>query len=174
MTEGEDAARFTMLETIREYALERLAESGEEQTIRWRHAGLLRAAHGSTDSGFTRAASLRSRMSWIICAPRSAGLSPQAQSLPGLITGRDFQFWGERTNEGRRWLEHFSRSRSRPATRLPDAWYGAPGWHFSTHDYASGACRVRNSLPDGEVPGRANTHLNPGTSADLLWVKAMS
>ena len=32
-------ARFTMLETMREYALERLAESGEEQAVRRRHAG---------------------------------------------------------------------------------------------------------------------------------------
>ncbi len=37
--EGRDAeARFTMLETVREYALERLAESTTEDTIRRRHA----------------------------------------------------------------------------------------------------------------------------------------
>jgi predicted ATPase len=33
-----DGARFTMLETIREYAAERLAESGEEDALRRRHA----------------------------------------------------------------------------------------------------------------------------------------
>jgi predicted ATPase/DNA-binding NarL/FixJ family response regulator len=33
-----DEPRFTMLETIREYALERLAESGEEPSVRERHA----------------------------------------------------------------------------------------------------------------------------------------
>jgi predicted ATPase len=37
--EGRDGElRFTMLETIREYALERLAESGEEAEIRSGHA----------------------------------------------------------------------------------------------------------------------------------------
>jgi predicted ATPase/class 3 adenylate cyclase len=35
---GEDEARLTMLETIREYALERLEESGERDELRRRHA----------------------------------------------------------------------------------------------------------------------------------------
>src|SRR5260221_13595028 len=37
---GEDSSepRFTMLETIREYALERLKESGQEEALRARHA----------------------------------------------------------------------------------------------------------------------------------------
>jgi predicted ATPase/DNA-binding XRE family transcriptional regulator len=34
----DDEPRFVMLETIREYALERLAESGEEETVRNQHA----------------------------------------------------------------------------------------------------------------------------------------
>ena len=36
--ENENQSRFSMLETIREYALERLAESGEEDVIRRQHA----------------------------------------------------------------------------------------------------------------------------------------
>ncbi|GAC1636835.1 MAG: hypothetical protein NVS4B2_25420 [Chloroflexota bacterium] len=36
--EGEDEPRFVMLETIREYALERLVESGMEDALRERHA----------------------------------------------------------------------------------------------------------------------------------------
>ncbi len=36
--EGERETRFIMLETIREFALESLAENGEEQTVRQRHA----------------------------------------------------------------------------------------------------------------------------------------
>src|SRR5262249_15632259 len=35
---SDDEARFTMLETIREYALERLAAAGLEEAIRERHA----------------------------------------------------------------------------------------------------------------------------------------
>jgi tetratricopeptide (TPR) repeat protein len=35
---GSDEPRFTMLETIREYALECLAERGEEEILRWRYA----------------------------------------------------------------------------------------------------------------------------------------
>jgi non-specific serine/threonine protein kinase len=37
-TDGEGEARFGMLETVRAFALERLAEAGEEQRIRARHA----------------------------------------------------------------------------------------------------------------------------------------
>lgn len=37
---SEDEPRFGMLETVREYAAERLAESGETDTIRSRHAGV--------------------------------------------------------------------------------------------------------------------------------------
>ena len=36
--DGEDEPRFTMLETVREYGLERLKESGEEEETRRRHA----------------------------------------------------------------------------------------------------------------------------------------
>src|SRR5262245_9145969 len=39
MAEEDGEVRFTMLATIREYALERLAGSGEEQTVLSRHAG---------------------------------------------------------------------------------------------------------------------------------------
>src|SRR5207244_4124273 len=35
---GRDEPRFGLLETVRDYALERLAASGEEETVRARHA----------------------------------------------------------------------------------------------------------------------------------------
>lgn len=38
VTNGESETRFTLLETLREYALERLEESGEAEAIRQRHA----------------------------------------------------------------------------------------------------------------------------------------
>lgn len=39
MEQSGGEARFTMLETIREYGLERMIASGEAETIRHRHAG---------------------------------------------------------------------------------------------------------------------------------------
>jgi predicted ATPase len=47
--EAGDAPRFVLLETIREYARERLAESGEEQALRWRHAGYYAWLYGAID-----------------------------------------------------------------------------------------------------------------------------
>ena len=43
--------RFGMLETVREYALERLAESGDERQARRRHAEAYAALAGSADEG---------------------------------------------------------------------------------------------------------------------------
>jgi predicted ATPase/DNA-binding CsgD family transcriptional regulator/tetratricopeptide (TPR) repeat protein len=45
--EGNGEPRFTMLETIRAYGLERLADSGEEASTRQRHARLFRALAAS-------------------------------------------------------------------------------------------------------------------------------
>ena len=49
--------RFGMLETVREYALERLAESGGEQQARRRHAEAYAALAGSADEGLNTATS---------------------------------------------------------------------------------------------------------------------
>ena len=51
--EGEEATgpRFAMLETVREYALERLRESGEEEQIRCRHAAYFLALAERTETG---------------------------------------------------------------------------------------------------------------------------
>ncbi len=50
--QGEDESRFVMLETIREYALDKLAASGEEASTRRAHAAycLVLAEEGSADS----------------------------------------------------------------------------------------------------------------------------
>ena len=48
--------RFGMLETIREYALERLDERGDGQAVRRRHAGFYRSARGGGRAGAARAA----------------------------------------------------------------------------------------------------------------------
>src|SRR5262249_33828460 len=60
-TEEHGAPRFTRLETIREYALERLEESGELEVVRRRHAGYylaLAEAEARTLAGAEQAAGL--------------------------------------------------------------------------------------------------------------------
>ena len=110
-TEG-DEPRFVMLETIREYGLERLAASGEESVVRRRHAehwiAVTERATGSL-FGAEQVASrqrlerdhdnFRSAMSWIL---RSG------EAEVGLRLGaalREFVRVGSHVREGARWLE---------------------------------------------------------------------
>jgi predicted ATPase/class 3 adenylate cyclase len=137
MTGDEETMRFTLLETIREYALERLAESGEEQAVRQRHAGYYAWLHGSTDvwthpRGIAvieeELENLRAVLGWCI---------ETGEVLPGLIIGADSTFWGDRANEGRRWLDALL-ARPAPATHAAAyAWSSAAYLALFNHDYAA-------------------------------------
>jgi predicted ATPase/DNA-binding winged helix-turn-helix (wHTH) protein len=108
---GSDA-RFTMLETIREYALERLAASGEEAATRRAHAAycLVLAEEGNPELSSPERTRWLSRCDLEIDNFRSA--------LDWLIANQDldwglrlcmalFRFWDMREHliEGRAWLE---------------------------------------------------------------------
>lgn len=108
----EAGPRFTMLETIREYALERLEAAGEAAAARAAHAryflGLaLRAApelHGPDQAAWfdTLAAdypNLRAALEWLL----DSGAAGDALRLAGAL----WWFWSVRgsSEEGRRWLE---------------------------------------------------------------------
>jgi predicted ATPase/class 3 adenylate cyclase len=138
--EAADAPRFVLLETIREYALERLAASGEEQDIRQRHAGYYAWLHGSIDiwthpRGIVviedELDNLRAALGWCV---------ETGEVLPGLIIGADFTFWLERANEGRRWLAALL-ARPLPASYAAKfAWYSAASLAFFKHEYAAARC----------------------------------
>jgi predicted ATPase/DNA-binding SARP family transcriptional activator/Tfp pilus assembly protein PilF len=109
----EAVPRFRMLETIREYALERLEESGEAERLRRRHAEYFRelaeqaaretGAGASTASVYGRLESdldnLRAALTWA----DGAGASELALGIAGALK----LFWRVRGHlgEGRRWLE---------------------------------------------------------------------
>ena len=109
--EGEEP-RFVMLETIREYGLERLTASGEESVVRRRHAEhSIAIADRAAESmfGAEQAASrqwlerdhdnFRSAMSWIL---------QSGEAEIGLRLGaalREFVRVGSHAREGARWLE---------------------------------------------------------------------
>jgi tetratricopeptide (TPR) repeat protein len=114
--QGEDEPRFGMLETIREYCLERLADSGEEQATRRAHAAycLVLAEEGNPDldeSEFT---------SWLAHCDIEHGNFRAA--LDFLIQSSDaewsfrmcialFRFWERR--------EHLAEGRARLESLLP-------------------------------------------------------
>jgi predicted ATPase/transcriptional regulator with XRE-family HTH domain len=111
--EGSDGqSRFSMLETIREYALERLAEAGELEPTQQRHLSYYLAL--AEQAGQRLAASdqllwldrleqdhdnLRAALAWAIDHEPAGALQ-----LAGALT----EFWDTRCyhSEGRRWLEH--------------------------------------------------------------------
>ena len=69
--------RFAFLETVREYALERLEASGEEEVIRHAHAGCFHALAERAESELTgpdqTAGSTGSRSNMTICGRRWDG-----------------------------------------------------------------------------------------------------
>jgi predicted ATPase/transcriptional regulator with XRE-family HTH domain len=105
---GEPAIHFTMLETIRSFALEQLAEQGEEPMVRRRHADyfLLLASnrHATQEGQSWREAlgreqdNLRSALAWLLDHDAAAAL---------LLANRLADFWHIQGYhvEGRRWLE---------------------------------------------------------------------
>ena len=115
--------RFWMLETIREYATERLDESGEADELRFRHARwLLEFAneaepelHGPGQLGWLdrldeEHGNLRAALAW--------GLAYGDGQLGGSVAGSLFWFWQHRSHlgEGERWLaEALARGAGWPA-----------------------------------------------------------
>src|SRR5215210_4064642 len=105
--------RFTMLETVREYALERLEESGELERLRRRHAGYFlqlaeeeeRASRGPLQRAWldrleTEHDNLRASLEW--------SLTSQGDTELGLqLTGALSHFWyvREHHSESRMWLQ---------------------------------------------------------------------
>jgi predicted ATPase/class 3 adenylate cyclase len=112
--EGADGEpRFRMLETVREYAVERLAVSGEDQTIRPRHAafflGLLEGAdpdilHSNPDPAWLDVTdrehdNLRAALGW----SRDSGDHDTLLRLAGGLA--IFWYYRGHLNEGQRWLD---------------------------------------------------------------------
>lgn len=117
-------ARFTMLETIREFALERLVANGEEQAVRWRHAWHYSIWHLLLPSGVQSSAAHKERnreldnfravFHWSIASGRP---------LPALALLGHFEFWGDHMAESLRWLDQVLAAGAPPSHALASAWY---------------------------------------------------
>ncbi len=110
--EAGSEVRLAMLETIREYALERLRESDEEQAVRYAHAGYFLSLAEEAEPGLTTAEqmgfldllerehnNLRAALRW--------SLHREDIETALRLAGALWRFWYMRghLSEGRRWLE---------------------------------------------------------------------
>ena len=123
VTEGADGEpRLGMLETIREYALERLAEAGETWTAPGAgtpsyYAGVAERAHEQLDGPAQLAAldrleaehdNLRAALAWSLETPAADPASQGERAVIGLrLVQALATFWHQHghATEGRRWLQ---------------------------------------------------------------------
>ncbi|MCD6029171.1 MAG: hypothetical protein K0S78_1345 [Thermomicrobiales bacterium] len=105
--------RFAMLETVREFALEQLAASGEEHALRDRHAAwclhLAEESEDATPGGPAQAGwlarletelpNMRNALTWL----ESTSASESMMRLAGALGG--FWFWRSHRREGATWLQ---------------------------------------------------------------------
>ena len=142
--------RFVMLETVHEYAREKLQESGEEQEIKRAHAQyfLALAEEGESEVRGPEAAmwlerleaehdNLRAALSW--------ALAQEKVELELRLAGALWQFWWMRGHysEGRRWLENVLAvdGRGSPSARaMALAGIGEIASHQGDLDQAQEAC----------------------------------
>jgi predicted ATPase/DNA-binding SARP family transcriptional activator len=151
--EGSDEEpRFSMLETIREYALERLEASGETSGRRRRHADYFLALAEDAEPNLIRPdaewldgleaeqANLRAALDWLEASGESEDFLRLAAALG--------PFWKRKRHlgEGRRRLESALRAADRPAAARAKALNAAAGIALICGDIAAGAHWAREAL----------------------------
>jgi len=171
--------RFVMLETVREYALERLAASGEDDLMHRRHAAYFLALAQvaepklrGPDQGMWLARlevehdNLRAVLRWALdCLEIETGLQ---------LAGALFWFWYVRNhyNEGRAWLARLlalAASRGAAARTRVKALHAAGALAYKQDDYAPAAALLEASLTlareVGDTPGIAASLFQHGLMA---------
>ncbi len=148
-------ARFVMLETIHEYARERLAQRGEEAMLRRAHAGYVLALAQRAEPELTGAGqatwlarldadydNVRAALAWVW---EHAG---DGDELGLQLVGALWRFWWIRGHlaEGRRWLEGLlGRGGGSPAVRAR-ALNGAGNLAWNQGDYARATAWYEESI----------------------------
>jgi predicted ATPase len=177
--EGEDEPRFSMLETIREYAVERLLACGEDELMRRHHAGFFltlaeraaREVDGPSQTSWlarleVEHGNLRAALRWALDQGK-------AEVALRLATALD-TFWMVRNHwsEGRRWLEAALKvGTSVPPALRAEALRVAAGLAVQQSDYPAAHRWSEESLTLAEQLGdsseRAAVLLNLGQLAGL-------
>ena len=152
--EVQGEARFWMLETIREYALERLEESGEANTLRKHHAAyfLAQAEEAEeemlgTDQGLWLAKlegdldNIRAAIAYCL----AEGDAPGAARISGAL--RRFWYLHAHMAEGRKWLEASLLCKGPLAAALrAKVLHGVGTLAWSQGDYEAARARYAESL----------------------------
>ena len=99
LIEGDSAPRYRMLDTIKEYARDRLAESGESELARRRHLGYFTELAETAEPHLRRAeqlewlAALEAEHDNIASAMRGALTAGEAHGAMGLAAGAGWYWW---------------------------------------------------------------------------------
>ena len=149
-----DAGRYRMLETMRQYATERLAESGETDRLRQSHAGFFLALAEQAepklfgpeqDAWFARLeaehSNLRIALEWLAQEDAAQGLR---------LAGALWRFWEVRGHlaEGRSWLSEMLRlaGPDAEAAARAKAFLGTAVCAYYLRDFAAAAAQLSASL----------------------------
>ena len=166
----DSSERFRMLETVREFAFEQLALSGELDQLQDRHAAYFLQLAEQADEALTTSSdvtwldrlsderdNLRAAFEWLLSRPSSEMALRLAQSLWPYWTGRGYY------SEGREWLERaLSQSQQAAPLMRIKAVLGAGAMAFSQDDYSPAAALVEHGLE------LARTHGEVGWSTFAL------
>ena len=151
-----EGSRYTMLETVREYALEQLEATGDIENAHRLHARyyVARAEHGADTSGGQRAAFLdsiapdldnvRATLRWSLVREPAAALR-MAAAL------RDFWLYRDRLAEGRRWLDEVLAYPHEPCRDLAIVTADLARIVFALGDFEAARQRARHALEIAET-----------------------
>ncbi len=160
--QADSEPRLLMLETIREYALECLAESGEAETIRRQHATFFLQLAEEADPKVRSAEqatwyrrlevehdNLRAALRWT--------LEREVSEMSLRLAGALWAFWRQHLREGRGWLEQVlaqSEAQAHTATRAK-ALLGAGALAFFQGDFLEARRLLEESVAIGREVGTA-------------------
>jgi predicted ATPase/DNA-binding SARP family transcriptional activator/DNA-binding CsgD family transcriptional regulator len=180
-SEGDDAARYRLLEPIRQYAREKLEEGGESKMVLRRHADFFLALAEGARPGLrgpevgewsgrleTEHDNMRAALSFAL-ESEEAGLALRLAAALGT-----FWYMHSHSDEGRKWLETaLAMDKGAPTVSRIGAlealyWLAFDQWD---HDRAEAVAREANELGTGvEIAGGLTATLKI-MSAGPLWVR---
>jgi non-specific serine/threonine protein kinase len=184
VVEGQDGeVRYRLLQTVRQYALERLTESGEEEWIRRHHADFFLALAEKAEANYhgpdqkvwldrleTEHSNLQAALEWSLKGEE--GDVGTRHDMPLLLAGALWWFWFARgyLSEGRQWLERASSGRSgASASARAKVLYGAGFLATLQGDFRRAAALCQESLP---LCREANDKRGIATSVFILGLVA--